>query len=337
MRILFRYISKVLPTPLIQRGIGNLVVSPFYHLVSDTPPSHAKYLYRVLSTNEFERDLDYFLKRYIPIDANTLVNFVNNEVELSKPPLFLSFDDGFREVKDTITPILLRKGIPATFFVNPAYVGNSDMMYRCKISLIIEHIKTSNATTSVFFEIAKILKVKNNHSVLQKVLQLNHNQVDVLNAIAERIGLDFNQYLLESKPYLSLAELQMLAKLGFTIGGHGYNHPYFNQIPFDEQFSEVMNCMKWISSNFPNQPKLFAYPFTDFGVSGDLIKKVLFDQPSSCDLSFGTAGIQPNRFQKHSQRISMEEHSASGQSIVNGEILYYIAKTSIGHYRRNHD
>ena len=49
---------------------------------------------------------------------------VEGSGKLDRRCLHLTFDDGFRELHDVVAPILLRKGIPATFFVNSAFIDN---------------------------------------------------------------------------------------------------------------------------------------------------------------------------------------------------------------------
>ncbi len=338
MRRFFRIASRALPSPIIFKGFGTKTILPFYHMVSDTPPLHVNQLYKVVSVKAFERDLDYFLKYFTPIGANDLMRLLNNEVSLDKPSVFLSFDDGFREVKEIIAPILLRKGIPATFFVNPAHVGNNDLMYRCKVSLIANRIEAVKSLKSTCADIARFLNTPNDVSKIKKQLfRLKHSQGDVISKIAELIDVDFKEYLHKNQPYLTLADLQSLSQLGFTIGGHGYNHPYFNEISYDEQVSEVKLCMQWVGANFSNQHKLFAFPFTDFGVSDDLLKRIISEQDILCDLSFGTSGIQPIRFHGNLQRIPIEVNDVSSKRLVNGEILYYLAKKSLGYYKIKYD
>jgi len=338
MRRFFRVASRMFPSSVIIKGIGTKTILPFYHMVSDTPPFHVNQLYKVLSVKAFERDLDYFLNYFTPIGANDLIRLLNNEVALDKPSVFLSFDDGFREVKETIAPILLRKGLPAAFFVNPVCVGNNDLMYRCKVSLIANRIEAVKSLKSTYADIASLLNTPNDVSKIKKQLfLLKHSQGDVISKIAELIDVDFNEYLRKNQPYLTLDDLQSLSQLGFTIGGHGYNHPYFNEISFEEQVLEVKRCMQWVGFNFPNQPKLFAFPFTDCGVSDDLLKRIVSEQDVLCDLSFGTSGIQPIRFHGNLQRIPMEVNSVSGKRLVNAEILYYLAKKSLGYYKIKYD
>lgn len=338
MRKFFRTASGIIPSNLLIKGIKGSVVSPFYHLVSDTPPLHVKSLYSVLSVKEFENDLDFLLKHFKPIDANALIKYLESDVKSDKPYLFLSFDDGFREVHEVIAPILHKKGIPATFFVNPAYIDNADFMFRCKIGLIVDRLESQSFSNITYSEIAQLLEVPSNlGSIKAKLLALTYNHEALIENIAEKVNLNFNEYLRSVKPYLTLSQLQELSKLGFTIGGHGYNHPYFNEITYDEQLNEVETCMKWINDRFPNQPRLFAFPFTDYGVSNELISRIILQPNNLCDISFGTSGMQPIRFNRHLQRVPMEDRNILARNIVLGEILYYLTKKKLGYYKRIHD
>jgi peptidoglycan/xylan/chitin deacetylase (PgdA/CDA1 family) len=338
MRGVFRSISRVVPTPLILKGLDIRPISPFYHLVSNNLPPHVKHLYKILSVREFENDLDYLLKYFMPIDASSLVRYLNHDLELEKPSVFMSFDDGFREVKDIISPILLRKGIPAAFFVNPAYLDNADLMYRCKVSLIIDKIETTGISNTITAGLSFLLKTENDiPHIKNNLIQLKLDEIGIITKIAKMVEVDFDDYLKRAQPYLKISDLHSLGKSGFTIGGHGFTHPYFNEISYEEQLSQVKQSMQWVNANFPTQPKLFAFPFTDFGVSNDLIQQIASGKDNLCDVSFGTSGIRPAKLQRHLQRIPMEVKDVSAEMLVEGEILYHFAKRSLGYYRATND
>src|SRR5687768_8144112 len=109
-------------------------ILPFYHIVSNEECPHIKNLYRVKTTAQFESDLDFLLQHYTAISINELNHVVEGKFK-NKKIFFLSFDDGLREVHDVIAPILLRKGLPATFFLNADFIDNRALMFRYKVSL----------------------------------------------------------------------------------------------------------------------------------------------------------------------------------------------------------
>ena len=54
--------------------------------------------------------------------------------------MFLSFDDGLREIANEIAPLCRQVGVPATFFVNSASLDNRFLCFRNKASLLIEKL-----------------------------------------------------------------------------------------------------------------------------------------------------------------------------------------------------
>ena len=105
---------------------------PFYHLVSDNEPEYVKGLYKSKTIQQFKNDLELFLKYYEPITLEDVILFNKGELKLLKPSFHLTFDDGLSNFYHVIAPILSKKNIPATVFVNTAFVDNKDLFYRYK-------------------------------------------------------------------------------------------------------------------------------------------------------------------------------------------------------------
>ena len=119
-RILNRFLGA-LPFSVVRHLSGEKLAAPFYHAVTDEPLPHIRHLFRARSLQAFEKDLDFFLKEFHPISLEDLLNHVRRGTPLPPNPLFLSVDDGLRENLRTVAPLCIRKGIPATFFVNPDF------------------------------------------------------------------------------------------------------------------------------------------------------------------------------------------------------------------------
>ena len=134
------------------------VFLPFYHVVSDSKLPHVlNYPYR--NTHQFIRELDYLLTHFNPVSLEDLLSKEN----IGKPVFHLSFDDGLKECTEVIAPLLVNKGIPATFFINSGFVDNKTLFHRYKASLI----QTS-------------LSQKENPEAMQF---LNHHEIDLQNIL----------------------------------------------------------------------------------------------------------------------------------------------------------
>ena len=205
------------------------VILPFYHTISDARLPHISNIYQLRTIKQFEHDLDYLCKHYKPISISELTDIVHNNCIVKKPLFHLTFDDGLKELYTAIAPILEKKGIPATFFINTEFVDNKALFYRYKVSLLIEEIlkhDVSRIKLSTFWGI----KENNLNELKTRLLSLNFNDITEIDKIASLLELNFSEYLNTNQPYLSKYQIQKLMERGFSIGSHSLNHPFFRTV-----------------------------------------------------------------------------------------------------------
>lgn len=327
--------SAALPFRLLSWASNPKVVAVFYHGLSNHPLPHLKHLYPLVSVKQFSDDLDFLLRHFNLVDIKEFIHVSCKTVSNSKPVLLLSFDDGFKEVATEVAPILLSKGVPATFFVNPTFVGNRQMLYRCKQSLITERVLNMGKAFSLPKTASQVFNSLDDSptSFVKWLMSINYNDVDLIDRIANELNVDIDLYLADIKPYMNLDELKDLGRQGFTIGAHSMDHPNFSSIPLNHQIDQVAQSLQWVQDNIAGQPRVFAFPFTDFGLSDDLYRHFLIDNPDLCDMMFGTAGFKPTSTGKFVHRIPMEVTNKSARQVIKGEFFYYFLKRIVGKHK----
>ncbi len=291
------------------------VFQPFYHVVSDENLPHIlNYNYR--NTSQFEKELDFYLEHFKPVT----LDFLLTTTDTGNKTFHLSFDDGLKECAEVIAPILLKKGIPATFFVNTGFADNKALFHKYKASLVLNHLKSSPD-----YKVEHFLK---SHKLDgEKVLKATIGQQELLNTAASMLGIDFNDFLKTQKPYLTTEQLLNLQNLGFTIGTHSSSHPEFWKIPEPEQMQEIRKSMEWLVKKLNPSVKAFSFPFTDSGVSLKVLKAI--KEENICDLTFGTAGIKHDSLSHHFQRYPVEQPGNFGQNLK-AELVYYFMRDKTG-------
>ncbi|GAL83844.1 regulatory protein [Sporocytophaga myxococcoides] len=319
--------ASVLPFAALQKITGQKVIFPTYHLVSDQNVPHVDNLYKIRNEKLFLDDLEFMLRHFNPITIDELLKWRNGQLRLDRPSFFLSFDDGLREVKDVIAPILLKKGIPAAFFINPAFTDNREMMYRNKASLLIDLFKKKKINFKRTFDTTRIEK----ENFIQKVKSIKYKERDILDKLALASEFSFSDYLKEKRPYLESEEVMELKKLGFHIGAHSLDHPLYEQISLEQQELQTLESIDFVINNDFSRLRTFAFPFTDYGVSAALFNKMYKEMRLDC--SFGVAGIKHENYIFHFQRIPMEKSLDSARQIFAAEYIYYILKSPLG---KNH-
>lgn len=304
-------------------------IFPFYHIISDKIPVHAKHLYRIVSASQFKKDLEFLLKHFSPATFDDVKNFVVSGKRQLKPSFFLSFDDGARECYEIVYPILKQKGIQAAFFINPEFVGNHKLFHRHKISLILE--KLASTPPDSLGEIARLLGIGSGKvsSIYTRIKSMTIRDIQAIEEVANFIGLDFGQYLRENQPSMDWGQIRELQANGFLIGSHSFSHTEFYLLGEGEQKNQLSLANRSLDENIHPEERIFAFPFTD-----DKIADSFFDfiyNSGNAEISFGTSGLKNDPQPRHIQRIAMDDgRLGSAEQIIRSEYAYFLLKSFFG-------
>jgi len=319
----WKFVQK-LPIEWVIRWTSNNAIFPLYHTVSDDVLPHLSQLYDYRSSKQFVKDLDFLLKHYQPMDLQDLREYKKHGKRRSRAGFFLTFDDGLAQFYDVIAPILLRKGIPAACFINSSFVDNKDLMYRYKVSLILHTLKDCVGPIKdiAFTEYTGI----NDYQILKKwLLDLTHKDIQTINKLAAILGIDIPAFLEAYTPYMTEQQIKKVIADGFYIGSHSMDHPRYDLCTLEEQLAQTKMSMDYVKEKFTQPFDLFAFPFSDVGVSYEFFRKC-----QGMDATFGTSGIKNDPLVNHFHRIPMEISDFDGETIIKNQYFYYMCKAMIG-------
>ncbi len=274
-------------------------------MINDYTQPHIKHLYAHKNINQFKDDLDFLMEKYSPISLFDLLNFIKTNNMLPEKVFLLTFDDGFREMHDIVAPILLEKGISATFFINSAFIDNKTLCYLHKASILVEHLQKIRSRT--LKDIIKQMLYKygiQNIDIRSCILSIKYEQKDVLDEIAHLINVDFDDYLLKNKPYLTSDQIKGLIDDGFTIGAHSIDHPFYSSLSIEDQLYQTIESIKHLRERFSLSYSAFAFPFSDNNVSKKFFEKLY--ENGLVDVTFGKDEMINDSFLNNLQRFSME-------------------------------
>lgn len=298
------------------------VIFPFYHVISDEYLPHIRHLYRYRNVDQFEEDLDELLAIFEPL---SLAEYLEEpERKRGRRAMVLSFDDGLWECHQVIAPVLRKKGVPAVFFLNNQFIDNHGLFYRYKASIIIDRILSDCRSRE---KAAEFLVVPD-EQVTDAIRIVNYRQQPLLDAIADVLEVDFQDYIKECPVYLSTKQVMELLEMGFEIGGHSSDHIDFSGLDSIEMLNQVRKSVLDIQRRFVNAPGYFSFPFTSHGIPGNVIDQLLDEKIAR--VLFGTAGLKKTWDRRFIQRIPMEGLEVSAMRVLKSEYLYYIMKAFIG-------
>lgn len=272
-------------------------------------------LYKYKGIAEFGEDIDYLLMHYDPISLHDLLKAVEIECKFARPSFHLTFDDGLREMYDIVAPILLRKGVPATFFVNSAFMDNKALQYQHMASVLAEKIK-EGLPDIVLSSLIKLLKKKGiiSEDISSAIMSVPNDMKGVLNEIADCLGMESDHYLKDSRPYMDSSQIRFLIEKGFTIGSHSIDHPLYANIGFDEQVRQTVESTKWVREKYNLSYGVFAFPYTDRNVGENLLSEIRAN--GLVDISFGTSGMINGKLSRHLQRFSLEKPLLPAERLI---------------------
>lgn len=290
---------------------------PVYHCVSDENLPHLKNIIPYKNTRQFEQDLDFLASHFQFVSWEEFKDFVNGNFRPKKKIALLTFDDGLREFYEVVMPILERKGIYAINFINPEFIDNKNLMFRCKASLLAEHVKDGKKINP---EIFNILQSKTNPA--NQILKIGYSQQHLLDRLAEILGVDFNAFLQQQQPYLTFNQLESLTQKGFGISSHSWDHPLYHDLSVDQQLETTGKTFRYLKQH-QFLYESFAFPFTDFGVKKEFFDCLFKNKDIFC--TFGSAGVKLDGVERNFQRIPME-NGEPAESILKKEIAYFRLK-----------
>ena len=299
------------------------ILLPFYHKISDKKNTFTKHLYTPRKIIDFKEDLAVFKKYYKPISMQEFIEISESKVSVNKNYFHVTFDDGLSNFYKVAASILRENNIPATIFVNSDFVDNKALFYRYKASLLYQFYKTSSQKVkTIFYDF-----FEENKAIKEKLFAINFNNKEILDDLADTVNYSFDEFLETEKPYLSTAQIEELIDMGFTIGAHSKSHPLYSDISFEEQVNQTKESIERLVEKFNLDSNLFAFPFTDFGVSTAFFEK--FSKEKMIDVSFGTSGIKKDDFETNFQRLSFEIGNEKAENYLLKEYLKYFLKNPL--------
>jgi peptidoglycan/xylan/chitin deacetylase (PgdA/CDA1 family) len=306
------------------RSLANVsLVVPYYHIVADTSVPHVSHLYRFRTIAEFTADIEFFLRHFEPVTLSDIVDALNGTRTLTRPSFHFTFDDGFREMHDIVAPILQRAGVPATFFLNTAFLDQGGLAHHNVLSVVLDRLRSHHTPPSAasLRRVESLLPAVGNDgaTLAARILSLRYAQKPLVQSLVETLDVDIDRYVRETRPYLSSEQITALLDKGFSIGAHSHDHPLYADLPLSQQLTQTRMSMQMLASRFGVTPRAFAFPHTDRGVE-DAFFNAIFSEPL-LDVSFGTLGLVSHFHPRNIERVGMEKTSAPAAQILARQFL----------------
>jgi peptidoglycan/xylan/chitin deacetylase (PgdA/CDA1 family) len=257
-----------------------------YHRV--TPPSSA---FDGCPVDTFREQMQWLKHHCLPIGPDQLLQHTRESKQV-RPPVVVTFDDGFRDYFDHAYPILKELDIPAVVFLATSFVDAGGMIWTDEVTWAIRNATSRPTRLPWSAETVFDFTSPHDRSHFEHMAKLHLKSVPNAER-KEKLAQLFKALVIP--PAQAQAERQMLnwdevrATLGLTtFGGHSHTHPIMSQLDEVEADAEIRTCRERLLAETGQAPKYFAYPNGRRQDFNDTTKRLL--KYHGFELAFSTIG-----------------------------------------------
>ncbi len=210
-------------------------------------------------TRSFEQKMDW-LKRWFNVLPLAEAVAGLRDGKLPSRPAVITFDDGYADNRNVALPILLRLGLPATFFVCTGFMDGGRMWNDTVIETLRRCAGSLLDLRPLDLGVHPIETVAQRRSAIARLIGklkylLPAERQSRVNAIAVCADVDLPDDLM-----MSSSQLQEMVRAGMTIGAHTVHHPILQGLPEDEVLSELLEGRRRLEQITGGAVRFFAYP-----------------------------------------------------------------------------
>jgi peptidoglycan/xylan/chitin deacetylase (PgdA/CDA1 family) len=217
-----------------------------------------------------------------------------------RPPLALTFDDGFAMGDGAVPEILARHGVNATVFVITGCVGNRQLMWRNKLSAILA-TAPAPMVAAAYDDMAARRGLASG-DVLGASRHWPMADKDVLaDELWAHCGMPpLERYLDRYRPYFSWNGLRAWIARGHAVGLHTHTHPLCERLGPDEIEAEIVTPAARLRAELGLERVPLSYPFGS-RLPADAERRLVDAGVVSCALGvrgFSPRGTPPHRLER---------------------------------------
>ena len=203
----------------------------------------------VVRAATFEAHVRAVTRRLTPVCGREVVDAMTGRRALPRGAVWLTFDDGYQEVLESVVPVLSRERVPATFFVRTPRAGQApswaplDLCYQ----VLARGVDAATNRIPVGEERARLLA------------RPYAEQIRWVTGLAAEVGVEAGALRPEDL-YLSEAECGQIHSAGLSLGAHGADHLPWPHLDDDALAGELSAAAAWLDRVAPGEALTLAYP-----------------------------------------------------------------------------
>jgi peptidoglycan/xylan/chitin deacetylase (PgdA/CDA1 family) len=239
-----------------------------FHHIHDTAGCGAVYPYDPdvadATPRQFRRHLETVARIGTPVSMAELLRGIDGG-PLPPNPLMITFDDGYRSCHDVALPILRELGIPATFFIATAFVGERRLYWWERIALALSAARRPRAALAY----PRPIEIDARDPGVRRMLN---------DLVKNTWGLDTERFLRELclalevdwSPAIEAAhadqlimtwdQVRALSRAGMAVESHTRHHPVLDTLDDATLRDELVGSRTDLERELGRPVEAIAYP-----------------------------------------------------------------------------
>ena len=242
-----------------------------------------------ISVDEFRAQLQYLCRHYEFVTLDECLQALESgDEDFPDNAALLTFDDGYLEHFTTVCPLLEERGIQGWFFPTAKAVLHHEVLDVNKIQFILAAVpRLSDVVDDLYRwldayravyqlqstecyvarsrqDVARQRYTSEETTVIKRLLQRELEEPARRHVVRDL----FKKYVtadeagFSSEIYMSLEQLQHMARRGMYIGSHGYDHCWLNVLAPREQREEIDRSVEFLREvGAPTDRWVMCYPY----------------------------------------------------------------------------
>ncbi|MCB0962465.1 MAG: polysaccharide deacetylase family protein [Acidimicrobiales bacterium] len=203
----------------------------------------------VADAGAFERLVLEILGHYHPVSEEQVRAAMAGSGSLPERAVWLTFDDGHRSVVDRGLDVLVRHGVPATFFVCPGLIEEGEppwweLVFAAGSRGVGAHVGGVERRGEDLVRALKVVEDGHRREVVESLRTVGIEALDLDALVLDRASVD--RWL----------------DAGLSIGSHTWDHPCLHRCDEAGQVAQIERADSWLKEVIGRQPS-FAYPNGD--------------------------------------------------------------------------
>lgn len=229
--------------------------------------------------------------------------------DTSRPPLVLTFDDGYKSWLTDVVPVLRKKRLPALFFPTTGFLDRRHLPWYDVVDRVVRRrrLKQLDVSGEVFQTRGLLRDPAKKQAFMRLLKHLPHAERMAFIHRLEYHLTPEDRAILE-KRYLTWDELRSISSYDLEIGSHTVSHPILSRMPLSLAKDELIRSKHHLEEQLERPIRAFAWPngeesdislpleqsLAELGYQYGLTALPGWNAPGTSPFRLHRAGVAPN-------------------------------------------